>query len=106
MGSIVKTLADLGVAAGAITAIGVLLVALSRLPPIRWINRRMIVDPISNAFGAWVQRQVLDATAEHWHLTRYHLGSNDTTMPFYRRLERLEVAANIEPAEQHPDVER
>lgn len=89
---------------GALVTIGGGIALVSRTRPVRWLGRRLIIDPL----GAWFRREVAEATQEFRdevstatdriqreastaaHLVRYHLGPNGTTPRMHKRLEALE----------------
>lgn len=102
----VQTLKDAGIVSGALVTIGALCAGLYRLRPVKFVVQKMLVKPISTAFGAWVRKQVEDATEKHRELVKYHLGTNGKTTPIHQRLSRLETAAGLEPAKQHPEDEQ
>lgn len=101
--SVPTLLTDVAAIVGALTVIAGGAAALSRFPPFRWLLRTLIVEP----FGRWFRSEVAEAVADiresadaTSHLVRYHLGSNDSTMPWHERLSRLEVKHGLEPVEQ------
>ena len=102
----VQTLKDAGIVAGALVTIGALFAGLYRLRPVKFVVQKMMVKPVSTAFGSWVKKQVQDATEDYRQLVTYHLGTNGKTTPIHQRLSRLETAAGLEPAKQHPEDEK
>lgn len=103
--SVPTLLTDVAAIVGALTVIAGGTAALAKFPPCRWLLRRLVVEP----FGDWFRSEVAEAVADiresadaTSHLVRYHLGSNDSTMPWHERLSRLEVKHGLEPVEQEP----
>lgn len=98
-----KLLTDVAAIVGALTVIAGGTATLAHLPPWRWLIDRLIIDP----FSKWFRSEVADAvedisqsTKDTAHLVQYHLGSNDTTMPWHERLSRLELKHGLEPVQQ------
>lgn len=92
----------LGALAAAVTGAGVL----ARLPLVRFVWQRLVTRPL----GEWFSLQVAEATEDireaakvTAHHVRYHLGTNDTTMPWHERLSRLEEVAGLEPVPQQEE---
>lgn len=99
-------LTDVAAIVGALTVIAGGTAALAKFPPCRWLLRRLVVEP----FGDWFRGEVAEATADisrsataTAHLVQYHLGSNDTTMPWHERLARLEIKHGLEPVQQQEE---
>ena len=104
--SVPTPLTDVAAIVGALTVIAGGAAALSKLPPCRWLLRRLVVEP----FGDWFRGEVAEATSDiRWvatdtaYLVQYHLGSNDTTMPWHERLSRLELKHGLEPVQQQEE---
>lgn len=96
---------DIAAIVGALTVIAGGTAALAKFPPCRWLLRTLVMEP----FGKWFRSEVAEAVADiresadaTSHLVRYHLGSNDSTMPWHERLSRLEVKHGLKPVEQEP----
>lgn len=104
--SIPPILADAAAIVGALTVIFGGLAAMWKVPPIRWVIQTLIVNPLDRWFRGGVSeatqdiRETSEATA---HLVAYHLGSNDTTMPWHERLSRLEATQGLEPVPQQQE---
>lgn len=99
-------LTDAAAIVGAFTVIVGGLAAMWKVPPVRWVIRTLIVVPL----GSWFRGEVSEATEdirasadETAHLVTYHLGTNDTTMPWHERLSRLEAKHGLEPVQQQTD---
>lgn len=81
---------------GSIAAFCVAVGVLTKVPPVRFVWKRLVSDP----FGQWTQRQVAAGNAEtdkaiakvqadlseHKRLAGYHLGLNGNTKPIHQRL--------------------
>lgn len=99
-------LTDMAAIVGALAAICISVGVLVKLRPVRWLVEKAIVEPV----GEWVIKKstaanapLMDKTETTAHLVQYHLGSNDTTMPWHERLSRLEVRVGLEPVAQQPE---
>jgi hypothetical protein len=57
-------LRDSGTVAAAIVAILGAIALISKLPPIRWVWRNLVSDPLSEWFRAAVRDEVAEATAD------------------------------------------
>lgn len=68
----VEMMAGVGVVAGAVVGVMVLL------------------EKVTGLLGRWVQRQVEEGTASLKSLTRHHLGENGDTVPVHHRITEIE----------------
>lgn len=94
--SVPPLLTDVAAIVGAFTVIIGGAVASLKFPPVKWLIKTLIVKP----FGEWFRGEVSEATAPIEHIVKYHLGTNDTTMPWHERLSRLEVKVGLAPVPQ------
>lgn len=86
-----ETLASAALLAGELVAIITFLGLTSRLRPVKWLWKQLVVDPI----GEWFRHQV--KTSETGHLVAYHLGPNSDRKAVHERLERVERLVLLQP---------
>lgn len=96
---------DAGAAAGVVLAIAGVLAVLWRTSPVQWLLRQIREDREERMLAAVLAgtEDIRKQTAAIEHLVAYHLGTNDTTMPWHQRLSRLEVEHGLEPARQEDE---
>jgi hypothetical protein len=89
-GQVPSMVVDLGIL---LTFFG-LLVATSKLPPVKWLWIQLVAEPITR----WLDSRneaalhpVLERLDRIDHLTAYHLGPNGSTPPVHLRLQSLEA---------------
>jgi hypothetical protein len=87
-------LASAALLAGELSAILAFLGLTSRLRPVKWLWKQLVIDPI----GEWLRHQI--KSSETGHLVAYHLGPNSDRRAVHERLERVERLVLLQPIAQ------
>lgn len=69
--------------------------AVSRLAPMRWLWKRLVVQPITEWAEGLANKAIEPINQrmdDHIEYVRYHLGPNGTTEPVHARLSAMEAA--------------
>jgi hypothetical protein len=75
------------------------LVATAKLPPVRWLWHRLVVDPVGEFLDARNEaalRPAMERLREIEHLARHHLGPNGGSRAIHERMRAIEAAHGIE----------
>lgn len=99
IGQVPSVLVDFGVILGLLSG----LVAASKLPPVRWLWRRLVSEPITEWLDGRMKASLEPLTERfdaHEHYVRHHLGPNSTSPAIHERLAALERAHGLSPSEE------